>query len=251
MSLPSARSIAFNRRLSASWLKEGLRLRAEGIDGDEWVEAMRSIISAEISGRDSIQKSLRYLRHALVEPGKLEPLRAEAIRLFQASGDAEKDRVLSWGLSSACYPFLQEVATTIGRMLRVQPELKLEQLLRKLTETFGEKETVRRSGRYSLGLIQDLGFVHRTKKVGCYSASQPIKLTDSELASWLIRGWFCAAGTTSPMDRIALSNHPGLFFFDAPELVTTALKHGVLTVDRLSLSQDMVQLADSSKPRKP
>jgi hypothetical protein len=242
MSLPSARSIAFNRRLSAAWLREGLRLRAEGIDGDEWVEAMRSVISAEISGRDSIQKSLRYLRHALVEQGELEPLRAEAIHLFQASGDPEKDRVLSWGLASACYPFLQEVATTIGRMLRVQPELKLEQLLRKLTESFGEKETVRRSGRYSLGLIQDLGFVHRTKKAGCYSASQPVKVTDPDLASWLIKAWFFAAGTTSPMDRIALSNHPSLSFFDAPELVATALKQGVLVVDRLSLSQDMVRL---------
>jgi hypothetical protein len=242
MSLPSARSIAFNRRLSAAWLKEGLRLRAEGIDGDAWVEAMRSAISAEVSGRDSIQKSLRYLRHALVEPGELEPLRADAIRLFQSSCDAEKDRVLSWGLAAACYPFLQEVAATIGRMLRVQPEMKLEQLLRKLTESFGEKETVRRSGRYSLGLIQDLGFVHRTMKAGCYSASQPIKVTDPDLASWLIKAWFFAAGTTSPMDRIALSNHPSLSSFDAPELVATALKQGVLVVDRLSLSQDMVRL---------
>ena len=122
-----------------------------------------------------------------MEPGELEPLRADAVRLFQSSCDAEKDRVLSWGLAAACYPFLQEVAATIGRMLRVQPEMKLEQLLRKLTESFGEKETVRRSGRYSLGLIQDLGFVHRTKKAGCYSASQPIKVTDPDLASWLIK----------------------------------------------------------------
>lgn len=242
MSLPSARSIAFNRRLSAAWLREGLRLRSEGIDGDAWVERMRSVISDEVTGRDSIQKSLRYLRHALVEPGDLEPLRADAVRLFQSSCDAEKDRVLSWGLAAACYPFLQEVAATIGRMLRVQPEMKLEQLLRKLTESFGEKETVRRSGRYSLGLIQDLAFVHRTKKAGCYSASQTIKVTDPDLASWLIKAWFFAAGTTSPMDRIALSNHPSLSFFDAPELVATALKQGVLVVDRLSLSQDMVRL---------
>lgn len=242
MSLPSARSIAFNRRLSAAWLKEGLRLRAEGVDGDAWVEDMRNVISAEISGHDSIQKSLRYLRHALIEPGDLEPLRAEAIRLFQSSRDPEKDRVLSWGLAAACYSFLHEVAGTIGRMLRVQPEMKLEQLLRKLTETFGEKETVRRSGRYSLGLIQDLGFVYRTKKAGCYAASPPTRVVDSELASWFIKAWFFAAGTVGPIDRIALANHPSLSFFDAPDLVSTALKRGVLTVDRLSLSQDIVRI---------
>ncbi len=126
----------------------------------------------DVSGRDSIQKPLR---HALVEPDELGPLRAEAVRLFQSSRDAEKDRVLSLGLAAACYPFLQKVAATIGRMLRVQPEIKLEQLLRKLSESFEEKETVRRSGRYSLSLIQNLGFEHRTKKAGCYLASEPAK----------------------------------------------------------------------------
>lgn len=242
MSLPSARSIAFNRRLSAAWLKEGLRLRAEGVDGGAWVENMRSLISLEISGHDSIQKSLRYLRHALVEPGELEPLRANAIQLFQTSRDPEKARVLSWGLASACYPFLQDVAATIGRMLRVQPEMKLEQLLRKLTESFGEKETVRRSGRYSLGLIQDLGFVHRTQKAGCYAANPLTRVVDPDVASWFIKTWFFASGTNGPIDRVALTNHPSLCFFDAPELVSTALKQGVLIVDRMSLSQDTVRL---------
>lgn len=243
MSLPSARSIAFNRRLSPSWLKEGLRLRADGVDGDEWVESMRSLISVEISGRDSIQKSLRYLRHALMEPGALEPLRSEGVRLFQSSQDPEKVRVISWGLAIAAYPFLQEVAATIGRMLRVQPEVKLEQFLRKLTETFGEKETVRRSGRYSLGLIQELGFVHRTTKAGCYAANTPLKVLDTALASWFIKAWFTAADTSGPIDRIALTNHPSLSFFDASELVAAALKHGVLAVDRLSMSQDTVRIA--------
>ncbi len=66
MSLPSARSIAFNRRLSAEWLREGLRLRAEGVDGDAWVENMRSVISSEISGHDSIQKSCdTFAMHSL------------------------------------------------------------------------------------------------------------------------------------------------------------------------------------------
>jgi hypothetical protein len=243
MSLPSARSIAFNRRLSAAWLCEGLRLRSEGLDGELWTEKMRKVICSEISGHDSIAKSLRYLRHALCEPGEVEDLRAEAIRLFQSSRDPERSRVLSWGLVSACYPFLQEVAAAIGRMLRVQNEMKLEQLLRRLTESFGEKETVRRSGRYSLGLIEDLGFVQRTKKAGYYVTSQQTKIVDADLASWVIKAWFASTKTTGSVDRIALSNHPGLSFFDAPELVASALKQGVLAVDRLSLSQDMVRLA--------
>jgi hypothetical protein len=44
------------------------------------------------------------------------------------------------------------------------------------------------------------------------------------------------------MDRIALSNHPSLSFFDAPDHVAAANKQGVLTVDRMSLSQETVTL---------
>ena len=242
MSLPSARPIAFNRRLSPAWLKEGLRLRAEGVDGTSWVEAMRVVVGAAVSGNDSIQKSLRYLRHTLVEPGGLAPLRDEAIHLFQTSRDPEKVRVLSWGLAAAAYPFLQEVAGIIGRMLRIQPEMKLEQFQRKLAESFGEKETVRRSGRYSLGVIHDLGFVRRTKMAGGYAASPLVRIEDADLASWLIKAWFFSTATSGPVDRVALSNHPGLCFFDTPNLVAAALKAGVLSVDRMSMSQDTLSL---------
>jgi hypothetical protein len=242
MSLPSARSIAFNRRLSPAWLKEGLRLRAEGVTGSAWVEAMRVVVSAEVSGLESIQKSLRYLRHALLEPGEIETLREEAILLFQTSRDPERVRILSWGLAAAAYPFLQEVAGIIGRMLRIQPEMKLEQFQRRLAESFGEKETVRRSGRYSVGLIHDLGFLRRTKNAGHYAASPATRVEDADLASWLIKVWFFSTGIGGPVDRVSLSNHPGLSFFDAAGLVAAALKTGTLSVDRMSMSQDTVSL---------
>jgi len=77
------------------------------------------------------------------------------------------------------------------RMLRVQPEMKLEQLLRKLCEIFGEKETVRRSGRYSLGLIVELGFLERTGKAGLYRpAPQDRRIPRDRLS----------VGVTCPLD---------------------------------------------------
>lgn len=246
MSLPSARPIAFNRRLRASWLMEGLRLLSSGVENEAWVENMRSLISAEITGRDSIQKSLRYLRHTFVEPGPLQPLRAEAVSLSESSRDPARERVLAWGLAVACYPFLNEIAATVGRMLRVQHVVKLEQLLRKLTESFGERETVRRSGRYSLSLIEELGFVSRTDKAGYYCLAPPLKVTDSRLAAWFMKAWFLATNSSGPIDRVALTSHPSLAFFDAASIVDNALSQGVVTTQRLSYSQETVRLKNSS-----
>ena len=243
MSLPSARAIAFNRRLRFDWLREGLRLRAEGVDGGEWVGRMEQIVRLDTAGRDSIQKSMRYLRHIWIErDAQRNDLRTEAMRLYSRESDPAKDRILCWGMATATYPFLIEVAACAGRMLRVQPEIKLEQLLRKLTETFGEKETVRRSGRYSLGLIEDFGFITRPGKPGFYKAAPILNVTNEALASWYLRAWFQSADISDSMDRIALAGHPSLFPFDAKQMTDAALQSGVLVLERLSFSQDAVRL---------
>ena len=242
MSLPSARPIAFNRRLRASWLEEGLRLRAEGIDDAAWLERMEEVVKMETQGRDSVQKSMRYLRHIWTDAAGEDDLRTAAIAIYQASPDKKTSTVLSWGMAIATYPFLIDVAATLGRMLRVQSEVKLEQLLRKLTETHGEKETVRRSGRYSLSLIQDMGFVERSSP-GCYRLLPPVTIQDAAISSWLMRAWFRATGQVESVDRVALSSNPGLAFFDANSLVSDGLRTGTLVMERLSYSQDSVRVA--------
>jgi hypothetical protein len=243
MSRPAAKSITFNRRLRSTWIVEGMRLLGEGISKEAWVERMTEVVSAELTGTNSITKSMRYLRHIWVEPGEIEPLREEAIRIYHESSDAVRDHAIAWGMASATYPFLFEVGVTASRMLRVQPEMKLEQLLRKLCEIFGEKETVRRSGRYSLGLIVELGFLEKTGKVGLYRPAPQVKVQDAALAAWLVRCWFAATGTTGTVDRMTLTGHPGLGFFTGAALVDAAVEEGVVRVERLSLATDVVSLA--------
>ena len=243
MSLPSARPIAFNRRLRASWLREGLRLLAEGTEAANWIERMEDLVRESNPGKQSIIKSMRYLRSVWIENGKKDTLRADAIELYR-SGPTEKSSViLSWGMAIATYPFLNDVASIIGRMLRVQPELKLEQLLRKLTETYGERETVRRSGRYALGLITDFGFVEHTESAGCYQLGKTLKPDSAKLSAWMVRAWFAATGGSAVIDRVVMAGSPGLAFFDSSVLISDAIEVGVLVPERLSFSQDVLRLA--------
>lgn len=242
MSLPSARPIAFNRRLRASWLEEGLRLLADGSDGSQWVERMEDLVKVDISGKDSIAKSMRYLRHIWTEPGEADAMRDEAVAIYRSKTTSGTAIILSWGMAIATYPFLNDVASTLGRMLRVQPEVKLEQLLRKLTETYGERETVRRSGRYALGFITDFGFVTRTSGAGCYILGNPIKI-DPALSGWFVRAWFKATANTGVIDRVVMAGAPSLAFFDSASLISDAIECGALIPERLSFSQDVLRLA--------
>jgi hypothetical protein len=85
----------------------------------------------------------------------------------------------------------------------------------------------------------------RTKNAGGYAAQPPIPVEDADLASWILKAWFFSTGITGQVDRVALCNHPGLSFFDAPALVSTGLKAGTLAVDRMSMSQDTIRLSVS------
>lgn len=243
MSLPSAKSIAFNRRLRAAWLREGLRLLADGADKETWLERMEDLVRESNKGRDSITKSMRYLRHVWLETGASEPLRDEAVDLFRSRPSREASTVLPWGMLIATYPFLNEVSATVGRMFRVQPEVKLEQLLRKLTATYGERETVRRSGRYALGVITDFGFVQRGSAAGCYTLNQPLKPTDAALSGWLARAWFAATKSPDVIDRVVMTGSPSLAFFDAAAVISDSIQTGVLVPERLSLTQEVLRLS--------
>lgn len=240
MSLPSARPIAFNRRLRFVWLHEAIRLRASGIEGDEWSDAIKEMISIETPGKDSIAKSFRYINAMWGGSKNEDTFRTEALAIYNAQPSKETARILSWGMAIVTYPFLNEVATTVGRLLRIQEEVKLEQILRKLTETHGEKETVRRSGRYSLGLTVDLQLVAKGAKAGFYRSIEPSIISTPELSVWLAKAWFKTMQCES-MSISAFNNHPSLAAFDGNKMLADALATEDFTSERLSMSEETLK----------
>jgi hypothetical protein len=244
MSLPSARPIAFNRRLRASWLKEGLRLLADGTTGAAWLERMEDLVRDSNSGADSVKKSMRYLRHVWLEPGDMDKLRGDGVALYLSRPSEASCITLCWGMAIATYPFLNDVAATVARLVRIQSQVKLEQILRKLTETYGEKETVRRSGRYALGLLADFGFVKHAEAAGCYVLGPQVKTDHATISAWFVRAWFVATANPSVIDRVVMVGAPSLAFFSAGSLVSDAIETGAIIPERLSFSQDVLRLVD-------
>lgn len=244
MSLPSARPIAFNRGLRASWLKEGLRLLADGTSGVMWLERMEDLVRDSNSGADSVKKSMRYLRHVWLKSGDVDKLRQDAVALYLSRPSEPASTMLCWGMAMATYPFLNDVAAAVARLARVQSEVKLEQILRKLSQTYGERETVRRSSRYALGLLADFGFVKHAAAAGCYVLAPQVKTDHADISAWFVRAWFAATANSSVIDRVVAAGAPSLAFFNAGRLISDAIETGVLIPERLSFSQDMLRLAD-------
>jgi hypothetical protein len=239
--MSAEKPMVYINNLTPEWLIDGLRRAASGEPVDEWKKGVTALIQEKTKGAENVKKSLRYLRHIYIEPTAYTELREEAFKLYRRSSEAHRDKILTWGLATLTYPFLNEVTTILARLLRVQQDVKMEQFVRRLSETFGEKETVIRSGTRCLKLIVDYGFLNRSS-LGNYTLPRTLRVDDPDLVGWLLKIWFVLNAGSSPVDRTALCNHPALLFFDAAALLGSGLNSGILTIDRMSMSQETVSI---------
>lgn len=236
-------AITFNRRLRATWLIEGLRLAAQGVEDTQAEATLRALVGAENPGQDSITKSVRYIRHLwFVDDEQVAALRNSAFELYRENPQTARASILCWGMVLAHYPFVRQVAEIVGRLIRLQGDVKQEQLKRKIKETFGERESAVRSGRYVVSLLSDFGFIRLDRKSGRYEAGTRLQIDDPALAAWFIQAYLASAGRRE-IPKEELNSAPGLFMMSPETVLSLALRTPRIRLGRESMSQELVSLA--------
>lgn len=241
MSNPEKKTVTFNRRLRASWLAEGLRLATEGLPVEEAEERLKALVSAENSGKDTITKSVRYLRHLWFEPeAAFLELHKEALALYRENPSSETARVLSWGMMLVRYPFVRQVSEAVGRLLRLQEEVQQGQLKRKMKEAFGERETVLRSCRYAVSLLLDYNFVLLKAGSSGYIKGDPLRFEAPKLASWFLQAFFASLENKTGLIRDELIAQPSLFMTNPDQVLKLALTTETFKISRESFSRELI-----------
>jgi hypothetical protein len=235
--------ITLNRNLKASWLCDALRLVASGTALNVAVAQMEQILKQDISGVDSITKSMRYIRHIWLDPDAATiPLRDDAVRLYKEHPSEEYARTLSYFMLIATYPFVREVAEVCGRLLRLQGSVKTEQIKRRIMEIYGEREPVLRSARYAVSILADLQLFKTGSSRGTYTAGSMTFLPEKQFASFCLSALFTSLSAEHGVRRRDLVGHPALFAFDAHLLVDCALTNGRFLISRESMTEDIVRI---------
>ena len=235
-------AITFNRRLRVSWLVEGLRLAAQGVEDTQAEATLQALVGAENPGHDTITKSVRYIRHLwFADDDEFATLRQSALTLYREIPQTARANVLCWGMVLARYPFVRQVSEIVGRLLRLQGDVKQEQLKRKIKENFGERETAVRSGRYVVSLLSDFGFIRLDRKSGRYEPGSRLKVDDPAVAAWFLQA-FMASAARREMPKDEVTNAPSLFMMLPDTLLNLALRTPRFRLGRESLSHELVSL---------
>ena len=140
MSGTTRRIIGFDRKIRLSWLDATVEWTIQGLSAAEIRAQLERLLDGQVVGdgpHSARGKTMTVLMHVwMAVPDVAVPLRDDALVLLR--GRSGRDRLpLHWGMCLATYPFFRDVAATTGRLLNLQGEAALPQIVRRMSESWG------------------------------------------------------------------------------------------------------------------
>lgn len=136
-----------------------------------------------------------------------------------------------WGMISAVYPFWFNVARQTGRLLALQDQVMQTQIINRLKEQYGDRQTVSRYARFVIRSLVAWGALKDSEAKGCYEKAAPVSIAEPNLAILM----FESALMATPEAKGALGlllNNPAFFPFQLP----------VMTGDFVSQRSDRIDV---------
>lgn len=120
-----------------------------------------------------------------------------------------------WGMISAVYPFWFNVARQTGRLLALQDQVTQPQIINRLKEQYGDRQTISRYARFVIRSFVAWGALKDSEAKGCYEKVAPVSIAEPNLAILM----FESALLATPEAKGALGlllNNPAFFPFQLP-----------------------------------
>lgn len=203
--------IGFDRRLHKEWLDAAAALMAEGKSSTEVRERLKQLLGPD-QGKEAVQKTLIVLgRLWWTAPKDLAPAQARSLSLLPEVGPEERIAIY-WALCMAVYPFFLDTARLTGRLLRLQGEVKLQQLEIRMAELWGDRETIPRAVQRVTRSMVQWDVLQDTERAGVYRPAPPV-CVKGDLGALLVEG-LLRGQPDGGLTGQQLDGHPALFPFE-------------------------------------
>lgn len=136
-----------------------------------------------------------------------------------------------WGMISAAYPFWFNVARQTGRLLALQDQVTHMQIINRLKEQYGDRQSVSRCAQYVIRSFVAWGALKDSDSKGCYEKVAQVSIDDSDLAILMFESVLLATPDAKGALGLLLNN-PAFFPFQLP----------VMTGDSVSQISDRIDV---------
>lgn len=239
--------VGIQRELRIEWFEQAARYHAMGFSKSETRREIYSYLDhAPGFEKKPSDQTKTYIANVLIktwiDPDQdLVGLRNQAFVMLQE--DPAMRLPVHWCLLGAAYPFWFSVASLAGRLLNLQDQVTQLQIVTRLKERFGDRQTVSRRARYIIRSFVAWGALKDSQVKGCYHKIQPLNITDSKLAIFMIESALRATPEAKSAVGMLLNNQ-AFFPFQLPIMTGDFVSQRSESIDmvRYGLDDELLRL---------
>lgn len=237
--------IGFDRFIRLRWLDQTASLAGKLQDADSLRVQVLQYLADDIPGTVARKNTAIVLTRIWWRvPQSHESLRDEALAWFSTC--CPEDRlVLHWGMTLLAYPLFAQVASTVGRLLKLQGTFRLAQLSQRISADWGHRSTLETALPRVVRSMVDWQVLEATEEKGGYRGSQAIKPANSDPLLWLLEALMQSHDRDQPLSDLLRS--PSLFPFDITLTATQLTESERLQLYRQAQEMTMVYLLRENK----
>jgi hypothetical protein len=249
MTVARHHNIGVKQVIRLEWMQHTTRLLLAGLAAKgirqalhDFIDKQRHDVHDRIPSAMNRSFAVNNLMKIWVSPApELIPFRDASLACLRENPSMALS--LHWGMVAAAYPFWFNVARQTGRLLALQEQVTQAQIIHRLKEQYGDRQTIFRYSRYVLRSFVVWGVLLDTGTHGCYAKAAPLTIADNSQAALLYESALWAA-PDAKMALGLLQNNPGFFPFQLPALSghAVSLHNQRLDVARYGLDDELLTL---------
>lgn len=242
-------TIGIKQTIRYEWMQKAANLLSTGVDAKTIRRELHEFLTDQKGNGSERKRSARTRTFAVnnlmkiwVSPDpELAAFRDESLAFFCRC--PSMGLAVHWGMISAVYPFWFNVATQTGRLLALQDQVTQAQIVTRLKEQYGDRQTISRYARFVIRSFVAWGALKDADTKGCYKISTPVSVDDRNLAILMFEAALHATGSGSGVLDL-LSNSPAFFPFQLPMMAGNLLSQRSDRIDvvRCGLDDELLEL---------
>ncbi len=242
------KKIGFKQVIQRDWIQKTIQIYLSGMKTKDIKIALQDYIlqkplqTNDIRSKGSVSSAVTMLMHIWIEPNiSILPVRDDALQCLR--NNSNEEIIVDWIMLSLSYPFWFQVSKQVGKLLKFQEFITQKQLVLRLKEVYGDRETISRNARYALRTLISWGLlIDSKKKKGCYEKG--IVITPSIKTISLLFESALVSQDVEKKEYHQLYHEPAFFSFnlDFINSYTVEQMNSRLCIERFGGNQEFITI---------
>lgn len=244
-------AIGIKQAIRFEWMQNAANLLLAGLDATTIRQELHEILACrkgDGSEGERSEKTRTFVVNNLMNiwvstAPELLPFRDTALAFVRKHPSMAM--AVHWAMISAVYPFWFNVARQTGRLLALQDQVTHKQIVTRLKEQYGDRQTISRNAQFVIRSFVAWGALNDSATKGCYEKVAPLKVADPTLAILMFESALLATPEANAT-LWSLLNSPAFFPFQLPAISgdSVAQRSDRIDVNRYGLDDELLKLKE-------